>query len=41
MALNAAINGSILAKSDACFVTKMALPFGSTREMATAEAINP
>ena len=31
IALNAAISGSILADPDACFVTSMALPFGSTR----------
>jgi hypothetical protein len=31
IALNAAINGSILAEPDACFVMMMALPFGSTR----------
>ena len=30
-ALNAAVNGSILAVPEACFVTRMALPFGSTR----------
>jgi hypothetical protein len=31
MAWNAAITGSIFAEHDACLVTKMALPFGSTR----------
>jgi hypothetical protein len=39
MALNAALGGSILAEPDACFVTRMALPFGSTRASPTAEAI--
>ena len=39
MALNAAINGSILALPDACFVMMMALPFGSTRALPTAPAI--
>jgi hypothetical protein len=39
MALNAAINGSILADPDACFVMMMALPFGSTRALPTAHAI--
>jgi hypothetical protein len=38
--LNAAINGSILAGPDACFVMTMALPFGSTRAFATAHAIS-
>jgi hypothetical protein len=33
IALNAAINGSILAVPDACFVMTMALPFGSTRAL--------
>jgi hypothetical protein len=39
MALNADVSGSILAEPDACFVTKMALPFGSTRALATAHDI--
>jgi hypothetical protein len=39
MALNAAIKGSILAEPEACFVTSMALPFGSTRALATAHDI--
>jgi hypothetical protein len=30
MTLKAAIKGSILAEPDACSVTKMAFPFGST-----------
>ena len=34
MALNAAISGSILADPEACLVTRMALPFGSTRPLA-------
>jgi hypothetical protein len=38
IALNAAINGSILAEPDASFVTSMALPFGSTRALPTAKA---
>jgi hypothetical protein len=33
MALNAAINGSILAEPDACFVIMMALPFGSMQSL--------
>jgi hypothetical protein len=41
MALKAAINGSILAEPEACFVTRMAFPFGSTRAFPTAHAINP
>jgi hypothetical protein len=41
MALNAAISGSILAEADACFVTRMALPFGSTRAFATAKSLSP
>jgi len=39
-ALNAAINGSILAVPDACFVMTMALPVGSTRALLTAHAIS-
>jgi hypothetical protein len=38
-ALKAAINGSIFAVPDACFVMTMALPFGSTRALLTAHAI--
>ena len=38
-ALNAAINGSIFAVPDACFVMTMALPLGSTRALLTAHAI--
>jgi hypothetical protein len=34
--INAAISGSILADPDACVVIMMALPFGSTRVLATA-----
>jgi hypothetical protein len=34
MALNAAISGSILGNPEACFVTRMAFPFGSTRGIA-------
>jgi hypothetical protein len=30
MALNAAIGGLVLADPEACFVARMALPFGST-----------
>ena len=40
MALNAAIKGSILADPEACFVMTMALPFGSTRALPTAQDIN-
>jgi hypothetical protein len=40
-ALNAAINGSIFAVPDACFVMTMELPSGSTRAFATVQAINP
>jgi hypothetical protein len=39
-ALNAAINGSIFAVPEACFVMTMALPFGSTRALPTAHAIS-
>src|SRR5262249_17317889 len=39
-ALNAAINGSILADPDACLVMMMALPFGSTRALARAHEIS-
>ena len=38
-ALNAAISGSILADPDACLVTRIALPLGSTRALATAHDI--
>src|SRR5580693_8141008 len=41
IALKAAISGSILADPDACFVTRMAFPFGSTRALPTAHAIRP
>jgi hypothetical protein len=34
--MNAAIRGSIFADPEACFVMMMALPFGSTRALATA-----
>lgn len=34
-ALNVAIKGSILADPEACLVTKMAFPFGSTRARAS------
>jgi len=37
MALNAAINGSIFALSDACLVLRMAFPIGSTPALVTAE----
>jgi hypothetical protein len=37
--LRAAISGSIFADPEACFVMMMALPFGSTRALATAHAI--
>jgi hypothetical protein len=30
-----------LAEPDACFVTRMALPFGSTRAFATAKSLSP
>jgi hypothetical protein len=40
MALNAAMSGSILALPEACFVMMIALPFGSTRALATAHDIN-
>lgn len=40
IALNAAINGSILALPDACLVMIMALPLGSTRALATAQDIS-
>ena len=36
IALNAAINGSILADPEACLVTRIALPLGSTLALATA-----
>ena len=39
IALNAAMSGSILADREACFVMIMALPFGSTRALATAEEL--
>ena len=39
IALNAAINGSILAEPDACLVMMIALPLGSTRALATAHDI--
>jgi hypothetical protein len=35
MILKAAISGPILAEPDACFVTRIALPFGSTRALPT------
>ena len=38
-ALNVAISGSILAEPEACFVMMMALPFGSTLALATAQDI--
>jgi hypothetical protein len=38
-ALNAAVNGSILAVPDACLVMMMALPLGPTRALPTAHAI--
>jgi hypothetical protein len=38
--LNAAISGSIFAVPDACFVMMMALPFSSTRALATAQGIS-
>jgi hypothetical protein len=41
MALNAAISGSILAEPEACFVMMMALPFGSTLALATAQDNSP
>jgi hypothetical protein len=41
IALNAAINGSILALPEACFVMMIALPFGSTRALATVHDIIP
>jgi hypothetical protein len=41
MALRAAISGSIFADPDACFVMMTALPFGSTRALATAQDISP
>ena len=41
MALNAAISGSTLADPEACFVTRMAFPFGSTQALPTAHAIRP
>jgi len=37
MALNAAINGSIFAPSDACLAMRMAFPIGSTPALVTAE----
>jgi hypothetical protein len=37
--LNAALSGSILADPEACSVTRMALPFGSTRALPPAHAI--
>jgi hypothetical protein len=39
MALSAAIKGSIFAVPEACFVMMMALPFGSTRALLTAQDI--
>jgi hypothetical protein len=39
MALNGCHQGIILAEPEACFVTRMALPFGSTRALATAHDI--
>jgi hypothetical protein len=39
-ALKAAISGSIFADPDVCIVMVMALPFGSTRAFATADAIS-
>ena len=39
MALNAAINGSIFALSDACLVMRMAFPIGSTPALVTAETL--
>src|SRR4029450_7403529 len=39
IALNAAVNGSIFAVPEACFVITMALPLGSTRALLTAQAI--
>jgi hypothetical protein len=40
-ALNAAMSGSIFAVPEACFVMTMALPFGLTRAVATAQDISP
>jgi hypothetical protein len=39
-ALNAAISGSIFAVPEACFVMTIALPFGSTRALLTAQNIS-
>jgi hypothetical protein len=39
MALSAAIKGSIFAVPEACFAMMMALPFGSTRALLTAQDI--
>jgi hypothetical protein len=39
-ALKAAISGSIFAAPEACFVMTMALPFGSTRALLTAQDIS-
>jgi hypothetical protein len=38
MAFNAAIKESVLAEPEACFATRMALPFGSTRALPAAKA---
>jgi len=40
IALNAAISGSILAQPEACFVTRMTLPFGTNRALATRLAFH-